>query len=389
MKVEALLPLKTRELATLAESVAREVLAPRAQEVDAEAAWPRHAFEALSAAGLMGLNVPRRLGGHEEGLLGLAVTTEALATCCASSAICFGMHCVGTAVIAAKATTHHEERYLEPIARGQHITTLAVSEAGSGVHLYVPNTALTRDATGFRINGSKQFVTNGTHADSYVLSAQAVEGGSGTGEFSCLILDGDTTGLGWGQPWNGFGMRGNSALQLELRDVRLPARNLLGEEGDQIWYVFEVIAPYFLLAMAGTYLGLAQAAFDIVQHDLRERRHDFSGQRVADVPIVQHRIAQLWTELEKTRLMIYHAAHLGDVGAPDALTSILACKADAARTAVSVTNEAMTLGGGRAFRENSVLARLLRDARAGHVMSPTTDLLHEWLGRSLLGLPLM
>jgi alkylation response protein AidB-like acyl-CoA dehydrogenase len=212
---------------------------------------------------------------------------------------------------------------------------------------------------------------------------------AGTGEFSCLVLDKEVPGLRWGEPWHGLGMRGNSSKRLELPEVRIPAQNLLGAEGDQIWYVFEVIAPYFLIAMAGTYLGVAQAALDATITHMNERRYDFSGESLADVSGLQQRVAQMWMSVEKTRLLIYHAARLGDLGSEQALASILACKADAADTAVAVTNEAMSIGGGMAYRENSVLARLLRDARASHVMSPTTDLLKQWLGRTLLGLPLV
>ena len=92
--------------------------------------------------------------------------------------------------------------------------------------------------------------------------------------------------------------------------------------------------------------------------------------------------------VEKTRLLVHHAARLGDLGSPDAIPALLACKADAATTAVSTTNEAMTLCGGSAYGENGVLARLLRDARAGPVMAPTTDILTLWTGRSALGVPL-
>jgi alkylation response protein AidB-like acyl-CoA dehydrogenase len=299
------------------------------------------------------------------------------------------MHCVGSAVIAAKATPYHEECYLHPIARGEHITTLSLSETGTGVHFFLPQTALRRESEEFVVNGTKQFVTNGSHAHSYVVSAQAVEENADTGEFSCLVLDHSTPGLRWLDPWHGMGMRGNSSRGLELREVRVPRRNLLGGEGDQIWYAFEVVAPYFLMAMAGTYLGVAQAALNLTLEHLRGRQYEFSGERLADVPLLQHRVAEMWTAVEKTRMLIYNAARMGDLGDEQALVHLLACKADAADTAVAVTSEAMTLGGGMAYRENSLLARLLRDARASHVMSPTTDLLKQWQGRALLGLPLV
>lgn len=370
------------------EHVARTVLGPQAEHVDREAAWPAAGMRALAAERLTALTVPAHLGGLGQGLLGIAAVTEVLGRACASTAMCYGMHCVATAVIAAKATPEQEERYLRPIARGEHLTTLALSETGSGAHFFLPQTRMAPDGDTFRLQGQKQFVTNGGQADSYVVSTAPADEAL-DGEFSCLVVDADAPGLSWGAPWAGFGMRGNSSRPLSLADVPVPAGNLLGRPGDQVWYVFEVVAPYFLTAMAGTYVGVAQSALELTLQHLRERRHAHSGQALADVDLLQHRVGQLWMQVEKSRLLLLHAARQGDLGSADALTAILASKADAATTAVNVVNEAMTLGGGIAYRENAVLGRLLRDARAGHVMSPTTDLLTLWTGRSALGLPLV
>jgi isovaleryl-CoA dehydrogenase len=343
----------------------------------------------FAQAGLLGLQVPSDLGGHGQGLLALTALTELIARTCPSSALCFGMHCVGTAVIAAKATEHHRERYLRPIAAGRHITTLALAEGGSGAHFYIPSTRMTQQDETFVVDGEKQFVTNGGQADSYVISVVPSMPGSEVGDFSCLVVDGDSAGLEWQQPWAGFGMRGNSSRTVRLRDVRVPQQNLLGEQGDQLWYVFEVIAPFFLMAMAGTYLGIAQSALDATGLHLRTRRYSHSGESLADIEALQLRYASMWMTVEKTRGLVREAAVRGDAGHPEALPFILAAKADAAEAAVEAANEAMTLCGGSAYRENSRVAQMLRDARAGHVMSPTTDLLKLWLGRALLGAPLL
>lgn len=370
-----------------AETVAMTIAGPASEQVDRDAEWPAASMRALATGGLTGLTVPAHLGGHGQGLLGMAALTEVLGRACASTAMCFGMHCVGTAVIAAKATPAQQDAYLRPIARGEHLTTLALSETGTGAHFFLPQTRMRPDGDGYLVDGRKQFVTNGGHVDSYVVSTSAEDAGGG--EFSCVVVDADREGVSWGAPWAGFGMRGNSSRPLTLDGVRVDGDRLLGAEGDQVWYVFEVVAPFFLTAMAGTYVGVAQAALDITLQHLRDRRHAHSGQALADVDLLQHRVGQLWMQVEKTRLLLFHAARLGDLGSPDALTAILASKADAATTAVHVVNEAMTLGGGIAYRENSTLSRLLRDARAGHVMSPTTDLLTLWTGRCALGLPLL
>lgn len=379
------------ELKALTERIVEDEIAPKAELVDREGRWPAHSLQALAGAGLMGLQVPTRLGGHGQGLLALSVLTETIGAACPSSALCFGMHCVGTAVIAAKATPFHEESYLLPIARGGHITTLALSESGTGSHFYLPQTTLEIDGESFLVNGTKQFVTNGGHADSYVVSTLVQDDTDVdlVGDFSCLIVDADTEGAEWLEPWDGFGMRGNSSRALRLDHVRVPARNLLGTQGDQAWYVFEVVAPYFLMAMAGTYIGVAQSALDAASAHLRARRYSHSGQSLAEIESLQTRYAEMWVAVEKTRALVREAARRADLGQPDVLPFLLSCKADAGETAVRVANEAMTICGGSAYRENSRVAQILRDARASHVMSPTTDILRTWTGRALLGLPLL
>ncbi|WP_312954879.1 acyl-CoA dehydrogenase family protein [Pseudomonas songnenensis] len=385
--MDHLLPVQLAELQSVATDLAETVIAPLAAEVDAECRWPAHSMQAFADAGLLGLQVPSELGGLGQGLLGLCVLTEAIARACPSSALCYGMHCVATAVIAAKATEHQRDHYLREIAAGRHITTLALSEHGTGAHFYLPETRLDADGEDFVVDGTKQFVTNGGHADSYVVSTVAA--GAEAGDFSCLIVDKGSVGMHWLDAWAGFGMRGNSSRPLRLDKVRVPARNLLGEAGDQVWYVFEVVAPFFLMAMAGTYLGVAQAALDEASLHLHSRRYSHSGEALRDVESLQIRYGELWTDLVKTRALVREAARRGDAAHPEALPFILACKAEAAETAVRLANEAMTLCGGAAYRENSRAARLLRDARAGHVMTPTTGLLKLWTGRSLLGLPLL
>jgi alkylation response protein AidB-like acyl-CoA dehydrogenase len=376
-------------LRSVVEEIAADVIAPRASEVDADRIWPEHSMRALAEKGLLGLHVPKRLGGHEEGLLALAVICEAIGRVCASSALCFGMHSVGTAVITAKATRYHEDKYLRPIAAGEHITTLALSESGTGVHFYLPQTRLTRNGDHFIVEGTKQFVTNGGHADSYVISTEVSGPDRDHGDFSCLVVDAERDGLEWLEEWSGFGMRGNSSRGVRLDGVRVPVADLLGEEGDQIWYAFEVVAPYFLVAMAGTYVGLAQAGLDRTIEHLTARTYDQLGTGLADVQLLQYRVAEMKGAAMKARGLVYHAAHQGDVGDPEAMVSIMLAKADAGDAAVSVANQAMTACGGRAYRESGEVGRILRDARASHVMAPTTDVLKTWAGRVLLGQPLL
>ncbi|MFN7134044.1 MAG: acyl-CoA dehydrogenase family protein, partial [Myxococcales bacterium] len=291
--------------------------------------------------------------------------------------------------IAARATPVQQQRYLAPICRGEHLTTLALSEPGTGVHFYFPRASITREGGRLVLNGTKSFVTNGGHADSYVVSAVTAGRDVAPGVFSCLVLPADAPGASWGGAWAGFGMRGNSARTLELREVALDEDHLLGREGDELWYVFNVVAPYFLVAMSGTYLGLATAALDQVREHLAGRSYAHSGASLAESNVLQHRLGTLWGHVEATRRLLYHAAMSGDAGDELALVALCSAKAEVADCAVRVCNEAMTLMGGAAYREDGTVARLLRDARASHVMAPTTDVLRTWAGRALLGLPLL
>jgi isovaleryl-CoA dehydrogenase len=389
VNVTEAVPARVLELRDVARDVAKSVLERHAAEVDEQAKWPADGMRALGEAGLLGLHVGTDLGGRAEGMVALALVTEQLGQACASTALVYGMHCVASKVVESKATAPQVEHYLGPIAAGEHVTSLALSEPGTGVHFYLPRSTFRQEADRFVINGRKLFVTSGGEADSYVLSAVAEGFEMDPGTFSCLLADAETPGMTWLPEWDGFGMRGNSSRGVVLDEAIVPARNLLGAEGDQTWYVFEIIAPYFIVAMAGSYLGVAQRALDEVVEHLRKRTYDHTGERVGAADVVSHRLGELWGMVERARQLLYHAARLGDAGDPRARPALFAAKAEVAETAVDVANAAMTLTGGSSYGRDGVLPRMLRDARASHVMSPTTDLLRTWLGRAVLDLPLL
>jgi alkylation response protein AidB-like acyl-CoA dehydrogenase len=171
----------------LAETIAAEVALPHSARWDRAAQWPEEAVRALQQCGLAGLVVPETHGGQGRGMLALLRVCEALGRADGSVALCYGMHCVGTACIAAKATKQQGEAFLRPIAEGTHWTTLALSEAGTGSHFYLPQTKMHGDTNAYVLEGTKCFVTNGGHADSYVVST-AVDGGAEPGEFSMVMV---------------------------------------------------------------------------------------------------------------------------------------------------------------------------------------------------------
>lgn len=383
------LPLVLERLRQIASEVSSTVLSSECERIDREGRWPEEGLRALAEAGLMGLHLPTRLGGHQQGLLALAVITEELGKSCSSTAMCFGMHSVAAKVLATKATGYQENHFLRPIAEGRHISSLALSEPGTGSQFFLPRTRF--DAAGDQIvlNGQKSFVTSGGRADSYVISAVPPGSELDPGTFTCFAVERATPGLEWLQDWDGLGMRGNSSRGVRLQNVRIPKDNLLGSEGDQIWYVFEVVAPYFIVAMSAVYLGIAQSALDHATAHLRERSHEHTGEALSQIPVLAHQVAEMWTSIERTRQLVHHAARLGDAGAAETPRALFAAKIDVAEMVTTVTQQALMLSGGKGFGKTGAVGRLLRDAQASHVMAPTTQLLKTWLGRSVLGLPLL
>ncbi len=373
-----------------AQKIAREVLAPNVDPLGDKVKWPEEAIRALQAQGFGGLVVPTVYGGEGAGVLTLAKVCETLGQECASTAICFGMHCVGSSVIAANPTETQQKNFIKPICEGKHITTLSLSEAGTGSSFYLPETAMKELPDGrFGINGSKTFVTNGQHADSYVVSVVSNAAQEPLGLFSCVIVPNDSEGVSWGGEWAGMGMRGNSSRTMELHDVRVPKVNLLGRQGDQIWYMFNVVMPYFLMAMAGTYLGVASSALEEAKKHLSRRYHAHTGSSLSQNSVLQHRLGTLWASLEAARQLTYHAATSFDSGEPEALIALMSAKVQVADMVVNVVNEAMTLCGGIGYRKGSKLELLLKDARAAPLMAPTSDIMRVWIGRALLGQPLL
>ena len=295
------------ELRATAAELSASLLASECDATDREGLWPERSLKALGKAGLMGLHIPERLGGHGQGLTALAIVTEELGRGCSSTAMCFGMHSVAARVLATKATPDHEQRFLRPIAEGRHITSLALSEPGTGAHFFLPRTRFRFENDAVVLSGEKSFITSGGHADSYVVSGVPPGSELDPGTFTCFAVEKGAAGIEWLRDWQGFGMRGNSSRGMKLNDVRIPKSNIVGAEGDQIWYVFEVIAPYFIVAMSSVYLGIAQAALDHAIAHLKSRSYAHTGETLSEVPVLSQQVADMWTSIQRTRQLVRHA----------------------------------------------------------------------------------
>ncbi|MBT3505752.1 MAG: acyl-CoA/acyl-ACP dehydrogenase [Piscirickettsiaceae bacterium] len=372
------------------QNISSTVVAEDAEATDRLARWPERSLRSFQKEGLGGLTVPVEYGGLGQGTKTLAKVCEIIGQSCTSTAICYGMHAVGSAVIASKATDYQQEKYLTPICEGRHLTSIALNETGSGSQFYLPQTRMQyHSESEYNINGAKSFVLNGGKADSYIISAVA-EGSHTPGEqFNCFMINADAAGIQWGERWKGIGLRGDSSRDLFLDSVKIPDKNILGQFGDQIWYVFNVITPYFLTAMAGSYLGIARAAINEVTHHIKNREFSFNGRALASSSVIQYQLGALWAKYARSRALVYYATECYDMDQDNALIDLFAAKAEVADATIEIVNEAITLCGGYAYQEKSILDLLLRDARAAHVMTPTADILRVWTGRSILEQPLL
>ncbi|MGH2719958.1 MAG: acyl-CoA dehydrogenase family protein [Actinomycetota bacterium] len=370
-----------QDLADQAWEVA-EKLQPTAGQLDAKRAYPEDHLEALASAGLLGLLIPTEYGGKGADLTALALVSEAIGWAAGSTGLCYLMHLCGTAVIGAKASPEQAKKWLAPAAGGDLLATLAFSERATGAHFYMPEIKAEKANGGFVLNGKKSFVTSGGYADLYPVLVNA----SGDPGLDILVVTADDPGVSFQGSWEGIGMTGNSSIQMVLDDVELPANRLLGSEGAGQELVFNVVAPNFLLGLAGLNVGIAQAALDATIDHVKTRKN--AGGVLAELPTVQTQIADMSLATEQARALVLGAAKSADSGDEAALPLVMQAKIAATEAVISVTGQAMEASGGLGYSRVVPMERYWRDGRAGSVMAPTNAVLKQWVGKLATGLPL-
>jgi isovaleryl-CoA dehydrogenase len=361
--------------------VAGETVASGAAAVDSEHAFPAEALRALGEVGGLGLLVPAEHGGVGGGLQALSEVCETLGAKCASTGMVYLMHAIAAATIAGGGG-ERAGSYLEGLASGRLVGTLAFSERGTGAHFYAPELHAVQSNGGVRISGRKSFVTSGGHADIYlVLVHSASEDG-----LDCFVVEREAGGVSFDGAWLGLGMAGNSSIALELDGVKVDNEARIGQPGDAGDLVFGVVAPSFLVGLASVNIGIAAAALETAIAHASNRTYP-DGSSLAHVQVIQHQLADMDIAVRTARLLVREAARLGDAGAEGALVPIMEAKIWATDTAAQVTQRALEVCGGQGYTPALPIERHLRDARAGAVMAPTNAVLRSWVGKALSGLP--
>jgi alkylation response protein AidB-like acyl-CoA dehydrogenase len=365
-----------------------EGIAVRAGRVDREARFPSESVAALAAAGALGLAVPERFGGVGAGPVAVCEAIERVSAACASTGMVFAMHVVAMQTLAAGVAADEPDgpkhAALAAAARGEHLSTLAYSEHGSRGHFWAQVSRARAADGGVVIDADKSFATSAGEADSYVLACGA-PGSDDPLTTDLYLVAGDAPGIEIAAPFDGLGMRANASAPLRVRSLHVTADRRLGETGGGFGLMMQATLPWFVLGSAACSVGIAGAALDAAIAHATGTRLEHLGSSLADIPGVRARLAKAKVRHAQARAYLYDVAVSIEHGAPDAMIGVLALKAAAAEMAVEVTDLCLRVGGGAAYAKHGPLERHFRDARAASVMAPTTDLLHDFLGKALCG----
>jgi alkylation response protein AidB-like acyl-CoA dehydrogenase len=373
-----------------AREIAGRVLAPSAGQNDKAGRFSTEAVTSLGESGLLGLMLPVDVGGSGLGPRAFATVVATLAEADASVAMVYLMHILGTTAISAACPGAAEavKPILREIGAGRHLSTLAFSEAGSRSHFWAPVSRARRNGSGTTISAKKSWVTSAGHAQSYVVSSLAPEG-AGPTDSTLYLVPAKTRGLSVVAPWDGLGLRANASAPIALEDCQIPADFQLTDDGAGFPAMLNVVLPLFSLGTAAVALGLCRAAVAGTVAHLKSAKFEHLGQSLGEsLPTLRAQLATMQIDTDGLAARIDDLVEHLETPRGTTMLRVLEAKAAAGEVAISVTSTAMRVCGGAAFSKHLGIERLFRDAHAGAVMAPTGDVLREFIGKSLLGIPL-
>ncbi|MCY0945463.1 Rv1679 family acyl-CoA dehydrogenase [Streptomyces antarcticus] len=354
-----------------------------APAVDTDGRFPEEAVAALGASGLLGLTLPEPDGGLGAGPEEFAHVTAELAGVCGSTAMVYLMHISGAMTVLAAAPPGMPDLPGD-LATGRALATLAFSEPGSRSHFWAPISQAKRNGgQEAQFTAEKSWVTSAGHAQMYITSVLSADE---AGTVDLYAIEADAPGVAVTDTFHGLGLRGNASAPMRF-DMTVPDTLRLGASGSGLTLMTETVMPWFNLGNAAVSLGLARAALNAAVRHTSGATLQHLGQRLAELPTIRARLARMSLQLEAAHAYLRAAA--ASIAAPDEQTPlyVLGVKALANDTALTVTDDAMRVCGGAAFSQHLAIERFFRDARAGHVMAPTADVLYDFYGKAITGQP--
>lgn len=363
------------------DGVVTAVIDAAAIETDKLGQFPATSLAALRSAGLLGLISDASVGGAGGDMGHASRAVRRIAQSCPSTAMILAMHYSATAVI----EKFGDETTRKAIAAGQHLSTLAFSEAGSRSHFWAPTSTARADGSGAVLDAAKSWVTAAGHADSYVWSSQPL---AASGASSIWLMPRETAGLSTVAPFDGMGLRGNASSPVRAEGVRLPLTAMLGADGTGFDVMMGTVLPWFSVLNASGSVGMMDGAITRAAAHVNATRFAHLGTSIADLPTARAYIARAKIQADSAAVLLDDTIAAIAGARADAMLRVLQVKAHAAESAMQVTDLAMRVCGGAAFRKEVGVERLFRDARAASVMAPTSDVLYDFIGKATLGMDL-
>jgi len=369
-----------RAIRDMALAFAAERLAPNALEWDQTKHFPVDVIRETASLGMAGIYVSEAHGGSGLSRLEAALIFEALATGCPSIAAYVSIHNMVAGMIDRYGSPDQQARYLKRLCSMEILSSYCLTEPSAGSDAAALRTKAVLDGDHYIVNGTKQFISGAGATDLYVVMVRT--GAPGAGGVSALIIEKDTPGVSFGPNEHKMGWNAQPTRQVIFQDAHIPAANRLGAEG-----------AGFKIAMAGldggrinigaTALGGAQSALDKTLTYLKERKA--FGKAIGEFQALQFRIADMATELEAARLMLWRAASALDAGAPDATLHCAMAKRFSTDIAFNVANEALQMHGGYGYLADYGIEKIVRDLRVHQILEGTNEIMRVIISRQIMG----
>ena len=371
-----------RELRDLVRRLARERVAPRAAEIDESHEFPWDVVELFRENDLFGLFFDEEYGGLGTGTLLSLVAIEEVSKVCATSGLILAVQELGSLGLKLAGDSEQKARWLPRLASGEWLCAYALTESGSGSDSAAMRTTARRDGAGYVVNGSKRFITNAGVAQLYTVFAKTNpdEGHAG---ISAFVVEADTPGFEVARIEPKMGIKGSTTGELVLEDCRVPAQNLLGEEGEGFKIAMQIL-DRSRPGVAAQGLGIAQGATDYALEYAKTR--ETMGKPIGQHQLVAAMLADMETKCEAARGLLYKFGAAVDEGADDAeLTKASAmAKLKCGDVAMAVTTEAVQILGGYGYIKEYPAERFMRDAKITQIYEGTNQIQRLVIAREML-----
>ena len=355
---------------------------PVATKYDREEKYPQEVMDKAAEMGLMGAQIPIEYGGAGYSMLEAAVISEEMFAIDPGIALCLQSASFGADAIMEFGTDNQKEEYLEPIGAGEAVMGAAISEPDTGSDVSSISTQAEKDGDEWVLNGNKMWITNGSVGDFFVVLCQTDPDAEGRyNGFSQIIVESDRDGFEADKITGKLGIRASDTAELILDDVRVPAENLVGTPGMGFLQQMQFFDDT-RTGVAAQGVGLARGAAERALEYAQEREQ--FGQPIAEFQAIQHKLAEMFTDIEAARNLTYKAAW--SVDQDEQITKLASmAKEYASRVAVDVANEAVQIHGGAGYVDDFDVERFYRDAKILQIYEGTTEIQKNIIGRELLG----